>query len=446
VSNLALPSAAEDRSEGLRDPRLTARRRLRIALFAMAVLIFALVIASTVVRIGGAVIGHGQVAVESQVKRISHPTGGVIAEVLVRDGARVRRGDVLMRFDTTVSGTSATLAGESVAQLRARVARLEAEREERPSISFPQELSAGNSASAREAMATEVRLFEIRRSERSGQAAQLNERIQQMEQLIRSYEAQIGALNQQASLIQPELEGVRSLWERRLVTLNRLNQLERTAVDLHGSMASLRANIAQARARISETREQMINLHQSSRAEAGTQLAEVTSALNEQEMRRVSAGDTLERSVIRAPADGVVDKLAFTTIGGVVPPAETILEIVPDRDNLTVESRISPADVDQVRVGQRARIRFSAFSMQTTPEIAGTVTFVSPERATDTQTGASFYRVRIAIDAAALRGERTIQLVPGMPAEAFIETATRSLLSYVTKPLRDQIARAFRDN
>jgi HlyD family type I secretion membrane fusion protein len=428
------------------DPQQGMRRKLRIALVAVGVLVLVLGIAGGLVGIGGAVIGHGDVTVESQVKRISHLHGGVIADVLVREGSQVRRGDVLIRLDSTVSGTSASLAGESVDQLLARSARLEAERDGRPAIAFPPELASRTDPSARQAMATESRLFQLRRGEQAGQVAQLSDRMDQLAQLIRSYEAQIGALNQQATLIQPELEGVRTLWQRRLVTISRLNQLERTAVELQGSMASLRANIAQARERISETREQLLNLRQAARSDAGTELATVTTALNEQQVRRVSAGDTFERSVIRSPADGVVDKLNFTTIGSTVQAGEIIAEIVPARDTLIVEARIHPADIEQVSIDQRARIRFSSLPTQTTPEIPGTVTFVSPELARDPQTGETFYRIRIAIDQDALRREQSIRLRPGMPADVFVETRTRSLLSYVVRPLRDQIARAFRDN
>lgn len=429
------------------EPQVSVRRKMRTAFIAIGLLLLALVLSATVVQIGGAVIGSGHVAVESKIKRIAHPTGGVIAEVLVRDGTRVKQGDVLMRLDTAVSGVSATLTGETVDQLMARKARLEAESQERPSILFPAELtSRGDSPDVRAAMEAETRAFRLRRAERVGTISQLNERIRQLDQQIRSYRAQANAVTAQSRLIQPEREGVRELWQEKLVTISRLNQLERTAVDLQGSAAALEANIAQIRARISETREQMISVGAAARSEAAVQLAEVNTMLNDQRMRRASAGDTFGRAVIRAPSDGVVDKLAFATIGGVVPPAQTILEIVPVKDDLTVEAQISPADIDRVRVGQAARIRFTAFSAQTTPEIPGKVTFVSAERTTDERTGVSFYRVEIEVDRAALQREADMQLVPGMPAETYIQTGNRSLLSYVFKPLRDQLARAFRDN
>ncbi len=441
-----LPSTyVVDAQDSFTDPEEAVQGRLKFAMIAVAVLIFGIFGAAALVPIGGAVIGTGQVSVESKVKRIAHPTGGVIAEIRVRDGDRVKRGDILLRLDTTVSGVSSELSAEGVDQLMAQRARLEAEREERGAISFPRELTSRNDASARAAMASESRLFQLRRAEQAGQVAQLNERMRQLDQQINGYDRQIAALNQQSEIIEPERDGLRQLYEKRLVNISRLNQLERTAVDLRGSAAAIDSRIAEARARISEIREQIINVRQAARTEAGAELARVTAALSQQKVQSVSTGDAFERSVIRAPYDGVVDKLAFNTIGGVVPPAQTILEIVPDQDELTVSASISPADIDQVRAGQSARVRFSAFSAQTTPEFPGKVTFVSAEVTTDERSGMSFYRINVDVEPGALSREQALELVPGMPAEVFVETGSRSMLSYITKPLRDQFSRAFRD-
>jgi HlyD family secretion protein len=294
-------------------------------------------------------------------------------------------------------------------------------------------------------MAEETRLFRLKQQSRAGLHAQLRDRVRQMEQQIGGYQGQIAANSKQSELIKPELEGVRGLWEKKLVTINKLNSLERTAVDLDASSASLGANIAQTRARISEIREQAIQVDQEARSQAGTELAEVITALNDQQVRQVSTGDTVDRSIIRAPYNGVVDKLAFSTIGGVVPPAETIMEIVPDSDELVAEAKVNPADVDQLSVGQPAMLRFSAFSLQTTPEIKGRLTHISAEAAVDERQGFSYYTVRLEVDPNELRKLGGLKLVPGMPVEAYLQTAERSLLSYITKPLRDQLNRSFRE-
>jgi len=428
----------------LYEPEQAIRQHKRVALIAIAVLLLGFGLATAIVPIGGAVIANGQLSVESRVKRIAHPTGGVIAEINVKDGDRVRRGQILMRLDDSVSGISADLTGRSVDQLLALRARLESERDGLSSISFPTELTGKNTDSARTAMASEIRAFGLKTRENTGIQAQLAARVRQFNQQISGYTSQIGAIQKQQALITPERDGVRELWDKGLVTINRLNELERTSVDMDGTIASLRARIAETEARISETREQMISVNQSRRSDAAKELAQVNEMLNDQQMRSASANESFERSVIRAPYKGVVDKLAFSVKGDVITPAETIMEIVPDADQLIVDAAISPMDVDRVAKGQSARIRLSALNSQLTPEIPGTVTFVSAERTEDKETKASFYRVRIALDQTVLAKEK-LPLRPGMPAEAFIATGSRSMLSYITKPLRDQFARAFRD-
>jgi HlyD family secretion protein len=383
--------------------------------------------------------------VESKVKKIAHPTGGVIAEVYVRDGARVKAGDVLMRLDNRVSGVSANVSGEGLDQLLAMRARLEAERDGRPGILFPAELTRRSDPSARAAMSEEARLFRLRREARIGMHTQLSERVRQLDQQIRGYQAQIAASQRQSELIGPELAGVRELWEKKLVTINKLNSLERTAVDLDANVASLSANIAQSRARVTEIRQQMIQLDQDSRSQAGAELSEVVAKLADQQVRSVSTDDVFDKSVIRAPYDGVIDKLAFSTVGGVVPPAETILEIVPDSDQLTVEAKISPADRDQLRLGQDATLSFSAFNVQTTPQLDGKLVHISAETTVDERSGTSFYKVRVDVDEQQLKKLGALKLEPGMPVEAFIQTEDRSLLSFIIKPLSDQLGRAFRE-
>jgi HlyD family type I secretion membrane fusion protein len=427
------------------DPEWSLRQALRIGMVVVAVLVFVLFGLAAVVNVNGAVIGSGEVTLESKVKKVAHPAGGVIAQLFVHDGDRVKAGQPLMRLDSTVSSVSAALSGENLDQLVADKARLTAERDGLSAIPFPADLLARRDPSAITAVTQARRLFALRRGSIGGQRAQLIERIKQYDQLIESYRVQISAGRQQMKLIGPERESVRELWNKQLVTTSRLNQLERTAVDLEGSGASLQANIAQTRARITETRQQMIQLDQDARTTAGVELAEVSRRLAEQQVSKVNAGDQFNRSVIRAPNNGVVDKLAFITVGGVVPAGSTILEIVPDTDRLTVEARVSPADIDQVTPGQPAVLHFSAFSAPTTPELNGNVTRIGAERTIDERSGSSYYVVRIDVSAAELARLRGLRLVPGMPVEAFIQTGRRSLMSYLTKPLRDQLRRSFRE-
>lgn len=435
----ALPALFADPQEGL-------RRNLRLGLVTVAALVFGVFGLAALVQIAGAVVAYGDVSVESRVKKVAHPTGGVVADVLVHEGDRVRKGQPLIRFDTTVSGAAADLSGASLEQLLARRARLTAERDGLGGIAWPDELTRSDAPRARAAMAEEDRLFRIRQGARAGQQAQVGERVRATQQEIGSLEAQLAAARRQSALIEPERAGMRKLWDKGLATLNRVNQLERSAVDLEGGAASLRAQIAQARARIAELRQSAIQIDQDARSAAGVELADVLARLNDQQARTVAADDTFDRSVVRAPADGVVDKLAFNTVGGVIPATETIMEIVPDSDRMVVEAKVGVADIDQLHLGQAAMLRFSAFNLQTTPEIAGTLTRIAPERTVDERSGATFYKVRLVVAEGEQRKLGGLKLVPGMPVEAYIRTGDRSLLSYVTKPLRDQLSRSFREN
>ncbi len=422
-----------------------ARRRTRTAAIAAGVLGLGVLVGGVLVPIGGAVIAVAEVAPESRVKRIAHPTGGVIAEILVEDGDPVEAGALLMRLDTSVSAIDAQSSSASLEQLQAQSARLAAELEGRGSIRFPAGLLARDSDSAREAVAAEQRRFALVRAERASLLAQLDERVNQSLRQIDGYEVQIAALERQQELILPELESLRDLRAKGYVTIRRLNEMERTAIELDGSIGALRANIAQARAAIAQAQEQQVQVGQTARTEASAELARVNAAINQQTVASADAGDRFDRSAIRAPQAGTVDKLAFAAIGEVVRPAETILEIVPQQDRLVFNGLVQPNDVDRVRVGQRARVRLSAFNQATTPEFGGSVIFVSADPVSDAETGVRFFRVRVALDRADQAEAAALELVSGMPAELFIETGSRSMLSYVTKPLMDQFARAFRN-
>jgi HlyD family type I secretion membrane fusion protein len=424
------------------DARLMRRKRL--ALLLIGGLLLLLLAMATIVRIGGAVVAPGAIAVESRIKTITHPTGGVLAKLMVRDGSRVKQGDVLMEFETNISGPNSQFSNESMDQLMARQSRLEAEREGGGTMKLPTGLIERTDPATREVIDQERRLLALRRQERNGQMALLNERITQARQLIVSYNAQIAAARAQIKLIGPELDGLRILYARQLVTINRLNQLERQAVELNGNIAALQANIAQTQSRISETREQMLNVDQNIRAEAGTQLAQVMASISDQRIRIAEADDRFEKAVVKAPASGVIDKLIYDTIGSVVPSGNPIAQIVPDTDLLVVEGSVSPADIDQLKLGQNARVMFSTLNENVTPELAGKLTFISAERSDDGKGGPPFFRVRVELEKTAIASRLYSELRTGTPAEIFLQTGDRSLLSYLFKPMLDQINHAFR--
>jgi HlyD family secretion protein len=397
-------------------------------------------------ELAGAVIASGSIVVDSNVKKVQHLTGGIVGQLLVRDGSRVRAGDVVVRLDETIMRANLAIVVKGLAELNARQARLASERDRAEEITFaPELLARTNEPDVARAIDSERKLFELRRSARSGQKAQLRQRIGQLEEEIRAHLALQEAKTEEIELIQRELDGVRALWNKNLIQLNRLTSLEREAVRLKGERAQSLSAAAQARGKITEIELQIIQIDQDLSSEVARELREVDMKIGEFVERQVTAEDQLKHVEIRAPQDGVVHQLAVHTLGGVVSPADPIMLIVPEGDSLAVEAKVSPQDIDQLHVGQAAGLRFSAFNQRTTPEINGTISRISPDVSQDQRSGLSYYVIRISISPEEIPRLGNVKLVPGMPVEAFIKTYDRSVISYFTKPLQDQILRAFRE-
>jgi HlyD family secretion protein len=399
-------------------------------------------------ELAGAVIAHGSLVVESSVKKVQHPTGGVVKEIRVREGDHVKAGDILVRLDETQTKAAAAIVSKNLEELIAQQARLEAERDGEDRITFPigitERASVPNSNVAR-TMIAEQKLFVLRREARDGRKAQLKERISQLKEQIQGYVGQTGAKARETELIEKELEGVRSLWKAKLVPLTRLNALERDAARIEGERSQLIGAIAEAKGKITETQLQIIQVDQDLRTEVAKDLAETRSKVSEFVERNVTAEDQLKRIDIRAPQNGIVKQLAVHTVGGVIAAGDPIMLIVPDADALTVEAKIAPQDIDQLYLGQLADLRFSAFNQRTTPEIGGKVSLISADITQDPKTGASYYLVQITPNASEVARLGDVKLIPGMPVESFIKTGGRTMFSYLVKPLRDQIAMAFRE-
>ena len=396
-------------------------------------------------ELSGAVIAPGSLVVDSNVKKVQHPTGGVVGELRARDGDKVKAGDIVVRLDETITQANLAIVVKSLNELQSRLARLEAERDNVDTIVFPAELlaRAGDPELAR-SMTGERNLFEFRKSARAGQKAQLRERIAQLKEEIQGLTGQVAAKKRETELIGQELEGVRDLWRKNLVQIQRVTALERDAARLEGERGQLIASTAQAKGKISEIELQILQIDQDLRSEVAKDLREVQGKIAELVERKVAAEDQLKRIDIRAPQNGMVHQSTVHTVGGVITPGEAIMLIVPEADALTVEAKLAPQDIDQVRVGQTAALRFSAFSQRTTPELDGIVSRVSADLTTDQRTGAAYYVVRITLSESELARLEGLRLVPGMPVEAFIRTGERTVLSYVMKPFTDQITRSFR--
>jgi HlyD family secretion protein len=394
----------------------------------------------------GAVIAQGQLVVDSNVKKVQHPTGGVVAELNVRDGDPVKSGDIVIKLDDTQTRANLAIVSKGLDELGARRAREEAELEGDDRIVFPADLLARKDDSeVARTIKGESKLFETRRIAREGLKGQLAERVAQSEEEIRGLSAQVDSKVKQVEWIQKELEGVRELWSKNLVQFTRVTSLEREAARLEGERGQLVASIAQAKGKIAETRIQILQIDQDMRSEVGKDLAEIRGKMAELIEKRVAAEDQLKRIDIRAPQNGMVHQLDVHTVGGVITAGQQIMLIVPEADKLIVEAKVQPQDIDQVRIGQAAVMRFTNFNSRTTPELNGRVAVVSADVTQDQRTGLSYYTVRIAVptDELAKLGEHKLQ--PGMPVEIFIQTTIRTVVSYFVRPFQDQIARAFRE-
>jgi HlyD family secretion protein len=426
--------------------RSSMRRQMAIGLAVLGLVFGGVGGWAATTSLSGAVIAGGQVVVETNVKKVQHPTGGVVGEILVRDGDRVRAGDLLIRLDETVTRANLAMISKQLDQLEARQARLEAERDGADAIKIPATLaSRRNEPGVAEVLAGERTLFEARRTAMAGQRAQLTERVAQLREEIRGLEAQVMAKRKQIGLINQELEGVEKLYRQNLVPITRLTALQREASRLDGEEGQLIAQIATSKGKIAETELQIIQLGQELRREVAGELREVLSKIGEFAERKVTAEDQLKRIEVRAPQDGFVHQLSVHTVGGVINPAEPIMMIVPQADTLVIEARIAPQDIDQVHPGQPVGLRFSTFNRRTTPELKGTIARVAADLTREAQTGATYYTARIKISDEELKKLEGNALLPGMPVEAFIETGSRTALSYLVKPFEDQLARAFRE-
>lgn len=433
------PALATLRARSGLEPAMA--RRLLVGLLLVVVMVASVGGWAATTPIGGAVIASGFVVVESNIKKVQHPTGGIVAVIAVKNGTLVTAGDVLVSLDDTQARANLGIVASQLVQLSGRKARLEAERDQTDHVRFP----AGFVISGEDAVAImegERRLFEVRQSVKNGQIAQFTERIGQLRQEIKGITAQRDAKAEEVELMRDELERLEGMRKKDLVPTTRTLQAQRDLTRLRGEWGAHVAQIARSQGQISETELQIIAVTQNMQTDASKELREIEARIAELLERKVAAEDQLKRIYLRAPQTGYVHDLTVHTIGGVIGPGESVMTIVPTHETLSVEARIGTADIDQVTVGQEAVLRFPALNQRTTPEIKGTVSRIGADLTKDPQANAVYFTVRISV---ADNDRDAFKLVPGMPVEAFISTHERTALSYLMKPISDQVTKAFRE-
>jgi HlyD family secretion protein len=396
--------------------------------------------------LAGAVLAPGAVVVANNVKKVQHPSGGVVSQILVKNGDAVKAGDVVVRLDETITRASLQVITKQIDELTGRVARLKAERDDAASVVFPPELVARKAEpDVTQIINGEQGLFEAHTSTTRAQKRQLDERVLGLKQEIAGNTAQAESKSKEILLIKKQLEALERLEAQQLVSAEKMMQMRREFTRIEGELAQLTAAAGQSKGKIAEIEIQKLTIDSQGKSDTVKDLREAEGKVIELTERRIAAEDQLRRVDIRSPADGIVDQMTVFTVGGVINTAEPLMVIVPQNDQLVVEAKIAPHDIDQVRSHKQAVIRFPAFNQRTTPSLNGTVASISAELTKEQQTNMQYYIARIKIDDSEMKRLGALELVPGMPAEIQIRTTERSALSYLMKPLQDAFAKSFKE-
>jgi HlyD family type I secretion membrane fusion protein len=395
-------------------------------------------------QLTGAIIAPGMVKVDQNLKSIQHRDGGIISEISVKEGDFVTKGQIMLRLDDAETRAELSIVRTQLVELMAKQARLMAERDNLDSIMMSSELTS-RIEDFPHVFFGENRMFEGNRQNRKSQKEQLVLGIDQLGEEIKGLESQRDAKIDEIALVKTEHGKIKGLTDKRLIETSRKYIIDREMAKLLGERGEVEANIARAKARMGEIRLQIISIDETARTEAQRELSAIEPKLSELRERRVAIEDRLARADIRAPLSGTVNELAVHTIGGVITPAEKLVTLVPADAALKIEAKLSPTDIDQVFVGQPAKLRFSAFNQRTTPELHGRIAYVSAATSSDPSTGQVYYLADVIVPSDELEKLGDSKLLPGMPVEVFVSTEERTAMSFLSKPLADQFSRAFRE-
>ncbi|MDJ1006353.1 MAG: HlyD family type I secretion periplasmic adaptor subunit [Paracoccaceae bacterium] len=426
-------------------PTFSARLPIWVGVLALLLLLGGVGFWSVRTEIAGAVIASGTIVVENNRQVVQHAEGGTVERIAVRDGGRVAAGDLLIELDDALLRSELAIVELERIELRARRARLEAERDESDVVKFPQELAEEGGAALEQIEGQRV-FFEARKETFEKELNQLVERTHQIEEQIAGSTARLDALTRLLELSTEELTVQEDALSRGLTQGDRVSALRREAVELAGDIGRLQSDIARFSGEIAELEIERVRSQNARREAAISELRDIQFRELELDEQRLTLLRRIDRLDIRAPVSGVVLGSTVFAQNAVVQPAEPLMYIIPQDQPLIVKAQVEAIHIDQLHVGQPATLRFSAFNQRLTPEVTGEVVTVSADVFRDEVTGASYYSVDLSPleeELDRLNGE---VLLPGMPVEAFIRTEDRTPLSYLTKPLTDYFGRAFRES
>lgn len=393
----------------------------------------------------GAVVAGGALTVEAKRRKVQHLEGGVVGEIAVRDGDVVARGDVLIRLSDARARATLAIVDVALGKEQALEARLLAERDGLADIAFPEALAQSADPEIVSLMTANRAVFEARARTRAGAEEILNQRIEQLRRESDGLAAQEAAKSGQQALLDDEIAGVQALFDSGQATKARLLSLKRARLELEGERGELTAAIARIGKAVGETRLEILQRELDFQGEVAEALETTQARIRDLQERVAAASDVLDRLEIRAPTAGVVVGLAVNTEGAVAMPGDTLLEIVPTGEELFVELRVRPQDVDDVSFGQAAQVRLVAFNQRTTPLLDGVVSYVSADSLTDSQSGQAFYRAQVALPEQELAKLEGLTLTAGMPAEVMIRTGARTAIDYLSRPILESVNRAWRE-
>ncbi|MCE3272329.1 MAG: type secretion rane fusion protein HlyD family [Ramlibacter sp.] len=419
-----------------------ARRIVRIGLWVLGIGFGGFLLWATLAPLDEGVAAPATVSIDTNRKSVQHLSGGIVRELLVREGDRVREGQPLLRLDTAVAKANYEGSRQRYLGLRAVQSRLLAEKAGQSTITWPPELTsaAAQDPLMRQMMDNQQQLLASRRGALAADLQGIQESIRGYEGMIQSYQAMSESRRNQLALLQDELKNTSGLVQEGYAPRNRMLELQRMAAELTTSQAELQGNLMRSRQAISEQRQRAIARQQEYRKEIEQQLADASrDVISEGEKLRAVEND-LARTDVRAPATGQVVGLAIHTVGGVVQSGQKLMDIVPSGELLLLDAKVAPQFVDSVRPGLPVDIRFSAFAHSPQLVVEGQVKSVSGDLITDAPNTPPYYLVRVAVTPEGLRKLGQRQLQPGMPAEVVLKTGERSLLTYLLHPLTKRVA------
>lgn len=398
-------------------------------------------------KLEGAVVVTGEVSVDRDLRVVQHRDGGIVSEISVNVGDRVQRGDILLRLDDTSARTEKAIIHGKIAEFSIRKARLEAERDLQAFFVMPENVSGleVGPQSLNAILAGEHRIFQGNLSSYLSRKEQLQLGIHQVEVEIEGLQARLAAKQDEIRLVSDENDRIADLSDKQLTVRNAVFSIQREHVRLAGEHGEILSALGRARSRISELELEILSIEDAARTDAQRELRELEARLTELEERRLVVEDTLSRTVIRAPIAGQINDLSVNSNGGVITPAEVLATIVPEDAALVFAARVPAAQIEQVAVGKRARLRFSAFAQNETPELIGRVKYVAAAATPDAEMPGGSYAIKVDIAASELDRLGGKELRPGMPLEIYLTTDERTALSYLIKPFSDQLARAFKE-